>query len=139
MRMMDASLMTQLLQMRTTRIQQTLGLPADKARAIAERWGRYDRDVMERIHQMGPIRTQCEEILRSPASEDEKNTRLKPLLDQYLALRSRQQEARQRFEEDIRSGLGSAQQVRLMLLVEELQRNLRESLRETLREGRGRH
>ena len=42
----------QLHQIRTQRIQQTLGVSEDRARAIADRWTRFDQDSMERHRQM---------------------------------------------------------------------------------------
>lgn len=125
-----------LLQMRTVRIQQSLGIPEDRAKNLAERWTRHDGEMMERARQAASLRAQFNEVLFSSASEEEKSVRIKPTLDRFLAFRTQQHEARRRFEEDIRTGLSPAQQVRLLLLMEEMQRNLRQGLRETLREGR---
>ena len=50
--------------------------------------------------------------------------------------RKQQAELKTRFEDDIRSGLTPAQQVRLIILVDDLTRQIREGIRETLKEGR---
>lgn len=65
-----------------------------------------------------------------PGTEEEKNAKLKPLMDQFISLRSQQDAGRKQFEEDIRAGLTPAQQARLILVMDEIQQRLRESLRE---------
>ena len=123
-------IMGRLHQMRMNRIQQSLGVPEDKARAIADRWSQFDLDSMDRRQDMRRLREQVNAILVGSGSEDEKNTRLRPLLDQLAARQKQQQEARQVFEADIRAGLTPAQQGRFILLTEEFQRSMLEALAE---------
>jgi hypothetical protein len=120
--------MQRLYQIRASRIQQVLGLPEDRARMVAERWGRWDREHMERGEQAGAIRRQFNQILMGPGTEDEKNARIKPLMDQLFSLRGQMESGRKQFEEDIRSGLSPAQQARLILVMDEIQQKLREGL-----------
>jgi len=132
----EGPLAARLFKMRMSRIQQTLGLSEEQARAIAERWKRYDLEFMNSAQRQDPLRQKFNEILRGPATEDEKNSQLKPLVEQFLAQRSQQEQARHRFEEDLRSNLGTAQQVRLLILMEDLHRELGEILREAMHEHR---
>jgi hypothetical protein len=122
--------MARLFQWRVNRIQNVLGLPEDRARLMAEKWGRWDREHMDRGQQAAEIRKQFHQILMGPESEDEKNAKLKPVMDQYMTLRRAQEAGRKAFEEDIRSGLPPAQQARLVLVMEEIQQRLREGLKE---------
>lgn len=125
-----------ILQLRVQRLQEALGLPEDKARTVAERWARYDLDFLQKNREMGQLRNRFNEILRGPGSEEDKNAKLRPLLDQFMDLRRQQQDLKSRFEDDIRAGLSPAQSVRLILLVDELQQRLREGIREAVRESR---
>jgi len=133
---MEGPLAEQLHEARYRRIQERLNLPADQARALADRWTRFDRDFAERAQRMIQLRQRFNTILLGPGSEADKNTQLQPHLEAYVRLRREQQELKTRFEEDIRASLPPAQQVRLILLMDEFQRRIQEGVRETLRERR---
>jgi Spy/CpxP family protein refolding chaperone len=122
---------------RQEQLQQTVGLPEDQARAVVERWSRYDRELFEKTRQVQAIRRRFNDILLGPGSEDEKNAKVRPLLDQFLELRRQQADLKFRFEEDIRARLSPAQQVRLVLHVEEMQRRVVEALRQGFGERPG--
>ena len=132
----DAQVMAQFFELRTTRIQQTMGFPEDKARSLAERWGRWDRDFMDRGRQMFQLRAQFGQVLVGPGSEDDKSARLKPLVDRFIDLRRQQEEGKRRFEADLLQSLTPAQQARMILLVEDIQSRIRETLREAKRAGK---
>ena len=68
--------------------------------------------------------------LLGPGSEEDKCARLKPLMEQFLALRQQQDEAKRRFEGDILQSLSTAQQARMILLMEDIQSRIRQTLRE---------
>ena len=127
-----------LMTLRTQRISQTLGVPEDRAKGIAQRWSVYDRDFLQRVRQMMQLRNHFNQILMGPGDEDDKNARLKPLLEQFIEQRHQQQELKQKFEDDIRTQLSPAQQVRLIILVDDLQKTIREGIREAVKEGRQR-
>jgi hypothetical protein len=131
----EGHILAQFFQLRVTGIQQSLGLPEDRARGLAERWGRWDREVMDRLRQMNQIRQQLHQVLMGAGSEEEKNAKLKPLLDQFLGLRRQQEDAKRRFEDDILVNLTPAQKARLIILVEDLQPRLRNLLREHRERG----
>ncbi len=131
----EAQLLAQFYELRVNRIRQSLGLPEDRARALAERWGNWDREFMDRGRQMMQLRAQFNQILMGPGNEDEKNARAKPLLDRFMDLRHQQEDSKRRFEVDILQGLPPAQQVRMILLVEDIQSRIRETLREARRGG----
>jgi hypothetical protein len=133
----EGPIMAQIYQMRVNRIQQSLGLPEDRAKILAERWARWDREFIDRAKQLGQLRQQFNQTLLGPGSEDEKSARLRPLLDQFMALRQQQEDAKRRFETDILQPLTPAQQARMILLVEDLQSRIRQTLRES-RVGAGR-
>lgn len=126
----DPRFASRLLQIRVNRIQQVVGLPEDRARMVADRWARWDREHMERGEQASNLRHQFNQILLGPEREEDKSARLKPLLDQFMVLRAQQESARRQFEEDIRAGLTPAQQARLILVMDEIQQRLRESLQD---------
>lgn len=126
--------MTRLHQMRMARLQNTLGVPEDKARAIADRWGRFDEESVERRQDMRRLREQVNGILMGPGAEEDKNARLRPLIDRLAAHQKAQQEARQVFETEIRQNLTPAQQARFLMLVEEFQQSLKDALAEQRRD-----
>ena len=133
----EGHILAQFYQLRVTRIQQSLGLSDDRARALAERWGRWDRDLMERGRQMMLLRAQFNQVLLGTGSEDDKCAKIKPMIDQFLDLRQQQEDAKHRFEVEILKSLSPAQQARMILLVEDIQGKIRDTLREA-RKGGGR-
>ncbi|MBK8794211.1 MAG: hypothetical protein IPN59_14125 [Holophaga sp.] len=128
------AIMSRIHQMRMNRLQRALGVNEDKAREIADRWAQFDLDSMERRQSMRRLREQVNSTLMGPGSEEEKNARLRPMIDQLAADQKVQQEAREKFESEIRGSLTPAQQGRFILLVEEFQRSLQEALAEQKRE-----
>jgi len=52
-----------------------------------------------------------------------------------MELRHQQEDGKRRFEADLLQGLPAAQQVRMILLVEDIQSRIRETLREARRGG----
>jgi hypothetical protein len=130
----DPRFMARLYHFRLSRIQQVLGLPEDRARVLAERWGRWDREHMDRGAQAAELRRQFNQVLLGPEREEDKNAKLKPLLEQFLAIRQQQESGRRQFEEEVRAGLTPAQQARLILVMDEIQQRLREALRESPKE-----
>lgn len=119
-----------LVRFRMEQLQQTVGLPEDQARAVVDRWSRYDREQFDKAQQLQQIRKRFQEILMGPGSEDEKSAKVRPLLDQFVELRHQQADLKFKFEEDIRARLSPAQQVRLITHVEEMQRRMLEILRQ---------
>jgi Spy/CpxP family protein refolding chaperone len=117
-----------LARFRMEQLQQSTGLPEEQARAIVDRWARYDREQFEKSQQLHQIRQRFNDILLGPGSEEEKNAKVRPLLDQFVELRRQQADLKFRFEDDIRGRLTPAQQVRLILQVEELQRRVADAL-----------
>lgn len=115
-------------QLRMKRIQQSLGVPEDKARSIADRWAQFDQDSQERRQGMKKLREQVNGILVGPGSEEEKNAKLKPMVEQLAVLQKQQQGTKLAFEDDLRSTLSPAQQGRFILLMEELNRSILEAM-----------
>jgi hypothetical protein len=131
----EGHILAQFYQLRVTRIQQCLGISEDRARALADRWGRWDRDFIGRSRQMVQLRGQLNQILLGAGPEDDKNARIKPLVDQFLGLRQQQEDAKHRFEAETLKSLTPAQQARMILLVEEIQGRIRDTLREARKGG----
>lgn len=121
-----------LARFRLDQLQQTVGLPEDQARAVVDRWSRYDREQFEKTQQIHQIRRRFNDILLGPGSEEDKNAKVRPMLDQFVELRRQQADLKFRFEDDIRARLSPAQQVRLILQVEEMQRRVVEALKQGL-------
>lgn len=119
-----------LLRFRAQRLQEGLGLSPSQADAIAQRWGRFDQEHFQHQRQITALRLRFNEILMGPEPEDRKSVLIKPLLDQFMDLRDQQMEAKRRFEDDIRQGLSPAQQARLVLMVDDLNKKVLEALRE---------
>ncbi|MBS1766101.1 MAG: hypothetical protein JST05_01670 [Acidobacteria bacterium] len=126
-----------LLQFRAKRLRDGLGLSNAQADAIAERWGRFDQEHFARQRQIATLRLRFNDILMGPESEDRKSELIKPLLAQFQDLRRQQEDARHRFEDDIRAGLSPAQQARLILMVDDLNKKILDALRERRQERRG--
>jgi hypothetical protein len=123
-------IMARLHKMRMERLQQSLGVSEEKARAIADRWAAFDLDSRGNRLRMRRLHQQVNGILMSPLSENEKNARIRPLVDQFQALRQQQQELKRKFEDEIRATLTPAQQGRFLLVVEEIQRAIIEAIRQ---------
>jgi Spy/CpxP family protein refolding chaperone len=119
-----------LARFRMDQLQQTVGLPEEQARTVVERWSRYDREQFELTKQIQQIRHRFNDILLGPGTEEDKNVKVRPLLEQFVELRRQQKELKFRFEDDIRARLSPAQQVRLIIQVEEMQRRVVEALRQ---------
>lgn len=123
-------ILARLHRLRMERLQQALGLSQDKAKVIADRWETFDLDGQARRQKMRLIRQQVNTILLSSLSEEEKNARMRPLVDQYAALRLEQNEAKRKFEDDITATLSPAQQGRFIIVVEEIQRAVMDAIHE---------
>ncbi len=112
------------------RLQDRVGLSEPQARQVADRWERFNREHFERQQQLGQLRQRFQDILLGPGDEEQKSAKVKPLLEQFLDLRKRQVEAKQRFEDDIRAGLTPAQQARLVVTVDELIEQIKDRLKD---------
>jgi len=121
-----------LARFRLDQLQQSVGLPEVQARAVVDRWSRYDLDQFEKARQIQQIRRRFNDILMGPGAEEDKNAKVRPLLDQFIELRRQQADLKMKFEEDIRAKLSPAQQVRLILHVEEMQRRVADALKQGL-------
>ena len=117
-------------ELRSRKLQRSLGLTEEKANAIADRWALFDEESSSRRHLMGQLRQQMNTTLVGPGSEDEKNRKLQPVVDELATLRQQQEASRKRFEEDIRGSLTPAQQGRFILLVDEFQKSVQEAIQE---------
>jgi hypothetical protein len=126
-----------LLRFRAKRLEEGLGLDPAKAESIARRWGQFDREHFQRQRQIAALRLRFNDILMGPETEERKNAIVKPLLEQFSDIRDQQIQAKRRFEDDIRQGLSPAQQARLILLVDDLNRKVMDALRERRQERRG--
>jgi hypothetical protein len=121
-----------LARFRMDQLQQSVGLPEAQARVVVDRWARYDLDQFEKTRQIQQLRRRFNDILLGPGAEEEKNAKVRPLLEQFVELRRQQAELKLRFEDDIRAKLSPAQQVRLILHVEEMQRRMVDAFRQGL-------
>ena len=126
-----------LMRFRAKRLQEGLGLSPAQAETIARRWNRFDIEHFQRQRQIADLRLRFNDILLGSESEDRKSALIRPLLDQFMDLRDQQSEAKRRFESDIRQGLSAAQQARLILMVDDLNKKVLEALRERRQWRRG--
>jgi len=119
-----------LARFRMDQLQQSVGLPELQARAVVDRWARYDQDQFETTRQIQQLRHRFNDILLGPGAEEDKSAKVRPLLEQFVELRRQQAQLKLKFEEDIRAKLSPAQQVRLILHVEEMQRRVADAFRQ---------
>lgn len=125
----QGNILLRLHRMRSERLQQALGIAEDRARAIADRWEQFDLDNRDLRRRMRQLHEQVNGLLFGPLPEEDKNARIKPLVEQFAAMHQQQLELRRRFDEDVRNALSPAQQGRLLLVVDEIQRALLEEIR----------
>jgi len=123
-------ILARLHRLRTERLQQSLGVSEEKAKAIADRWAQFDLDSRDNRQRTRQLQQQINAVLLSPVPEAEKNARIRPLVDQLSASRQQQQDLKRRFEQDIQSGLTPAQQGRFILVVEEIQRAILQAIKD---------
>jgi hypothetical protein len=123
-------IVARLHEIRSDKLQRTLGLNEAKAHDIADRWGKFDEDSFARRQKMAELRQQMNAVLMGPGTEDEKNKKLQPVVEQLASHRQQQQEARKHFEGEILGSLTPAQQGRFILLVEEFQKTLQDAIQE---------
>ena len=123
-------IVAKLHEIRSKKLQQALGLTEEKANAIADRWSLFDEESSTRRQQMVQLRQQMNTTLVGPGSEEDKNRKLQPIVEQLTGLRQQQEGSRKRFEEDIQGSLTPAQQGRFILLVDEFQKSLQEAIQE---------
>ena len=121
-------------EIRTRKLRESLGLPDEKARAIADRWSQFDGATFSRRQQMAQLRQQMNGTLMGPGTEEEKNRKVQPVVDQLADLRQQQRNARRQFEEDIEKSLTPAQQGRFILLMDEMQKNIQDAIQERRRD-----
>ncbi len=121
---------TRLHEIRSRKLQADLGLPADKANGIADRWGQFDEEGFARRQQMQGLRQQMKGTLLGPGSEQDKNRAVQPLVEQLTRLQQQQEDARKQFQEDLRGTLTPAQQARFLMLMEDFKRALLEAIQE---------
>lgn len=126
-----------LLRFRARRLEEGLGVDTAKAQSISQRWGQFDQEHFQRQRQITALRLRFNDILMGPEPEERKSALIKPLMDQFMSLRDQQMEAKRRFEDDIRQGLSPAQQARLILMVDDLNKKVLDALRERRQERRG--
>jgi hypothetical protein len=75
-------ILPRLHRMRMERLQQALGIPEEKAKVIADRWAQFDLDSRDFRLRMRQLHQQVNGILFSPLPEEEKNTKIRPMVDQ---------------------------------------------------------
>ena len=75
-----------LARFRMDQLQQSVGLPEFQARAVVDRWARYDQDQFETTRQIQQLRHRFNDILLGPGTEEDKNAKVRPLLEQFVEL-----------------------------------------------------
>jgi hypothetical protein len=118
---------------RSRLIMNSLGVPETLARSVADRWGQFDFESHDRRQAMRAARQKVQEILMGPGSEEEKNIKVLPAMNQFSGLQKQQKEAKQKFEEDLQRMLTPVQQGRFIILMDEFQRKLLEAMPENRR------
>jgi hypothetical protein len=123
-----ARIFERLHELRTSRIQASLGVSVSTAKGIADKWGQFDRDSHSRRQNLREARQAIQDILLVPGTEEEKNARIGPALAQFAAAQRQQRDAKEKFEGEIQRMLSPVQQGRFLILMEEFQRRLNEAV-----------
>jgi len=119
-------LFARLNEIRTQRIQASLGVAPSLAKSIADRWGVFDQEAHNRHQNLREARQKIQDILLGPGTEEEKNARVGGPMAQFSALQKQQRDSKERFEGEIQKLLTPAQQGRFLLLMDDFQRRLSE-------------
>ena len=113
-------------EIRTQRIQASLGVSVSLAKGIADRWGAFDLESHSRRQGLREARQKVQDILVGPGTEEEKNQRIAAPMAQFAAFQKQQRDAKEKFEGEIQKLLTPVQQGRFLLLMDEFQRRLTE-------------
>ena len=119
-----------LKEVRIEQIKLRLGVSDDRANAIAAKWSEFEAPI-RRIHQESmTVWRQMLSIIQEASPEREKSRKIKPLSDQYTALRNELYAARLRLYQELPlMGDTPIQQARILFLMEEMERKERDGLK----------
>jgi len=115
---------------RVEQIKIRLGVSDHRANAIAAKWAEYEAPI-RRIHQESmTVWRQMQAVIQEASPEGEKSRKIKPLSDQYTALRNELYSARLRLYRELpMMGDTPIQQARIQFLMEEMERRERDGLK----------
>jgi hypothetical protein len=120
-------------QARAEQIKKRLDITQERANAIADKWADLEAPI-RRIHMESmAIWRQMQFIIQEASPEKEKSRKIGPLNDQYKELRKELGEARIRLYQDLPAmGGPPIQQVRILFLMEEMERKERDGIRTSI-------
>lgn len=121
-------LIARLHRLRSDLIQQSLGLPWERAETLADLWDMYDSERMDGRASMHDLHRRINSIFSRPITEARKNAEMRSLMHEYDAIRQRELDVERDFVGDVQRLLSPLQRARFFLLEEEFQKSLKESL-----------
>jgi len=115
------------------RMQKNLNLTDSQVASMEKKLEAREREVKGFNDKIRALQPKIQGIMKGGGSTEEKNAKLKPLVDEWFALRyQRDTVSREQFEQSFRAGLDPMQQVRLTLGMESLRDEMKNRLRDRL-------
>jgi Spy/CpxP family protein refolding chaperone len=117
------------------RMQKGLNLTDAQITSIEKKMIAHDAELKGFNDKLEALRPKIQDIMQGNGSTDEKNTKLKPLIEEWFSLRQqRDVVSRSQFEQTIRAGLDPMQQMRLTMGLEKFRDELRNRLEDRLQQ-----
>jgi len=115
---------------RIEQIKLRLSVQGDRAETIAARWAELEAPLRRLHTETMTVWRQMQFVIQEASPEKEKSRKIKPLYDQYKALRKEISETRQRLYQELPAmGDSPIQQARILFLMEEMERKERDGLK----------
>ncbi|MEZ0120877.1 MAG: hypothetical protein SGVNAXEH_001028 [Holophagaceae bacterium] len=115
------------------RMQKNLNLTDSQVASMEKKLEAREREVKGFNDKIRALQPKIQGIMKGGGSTEEKNAKLKPLVDEWFTLRyQRDTVSREQFEQSFRAGLDPMQQVRLTLGMESLRDEMKNRLRDRL-------
>jgi hypothetical protein len=115
------------------RMQKNLNLTDSQVASMEKKLEAREREMKGFNDKIRALQPKIQGIMKGGGSTEEKNAKLKPLVDEWFALRyQRDTVSREQFEQSFRAGLDPMQQVRLTLGMESLRDEMKNRLRDRL-------
>jgi hypothetical protein len=115
------------------RMQKNLNLTDSQVASMEKKLEAREREVKGFNDKIRALQPKIQGIMKGAGSTEEKNAKLKPLVDEWFALRyQRDTVSREQYEQNFRAGLDPMQQMRLTLGMESLRDEMKNRLRDRL-------
>lgn len=120
------------------RMAKQMNLSEAQTKSIQTRWDAFTATNRTRMQKNRELTRKIQDITRGPESMDQKNLKLKPLVEEWMTHRREHQQARLSLEKDLMVGLTPYQQMRLTIGLEALETAVRNRVGDAMQK-RGRN